>query len=369
MKKGFTLVELLVVIAIIAVLVGLLLPAVNAAREASRKATCTNNQKQLALAVHNFHDIHNRYPATYKDPMYNTRSNLDIGGGWMPLILPFIEQPAVFDEIITWSQKVTASTTTTVSDFGKVNLSNLFCPSDGNQKFWEEGRPTFTSYKGSSADLAAIREKRLRRSWLTTAAPGGAGGRRQSHSISNVTDGLSNTVMLSEGLINDGSDAPANDYRVRIAEGQSGWYARIPQDCMKLVVTGSRKFVNSTQATFRDTRENIGRAAWGDYVHNSRFYTLMPPNSPNCMATQAWEYEWISASSNHHGGVVVTFLDGHTRFISDNINTENLDRGVTRQDWLDHEPPPQPYDDKGSFSYGVWSSLGSINGGETVNVL
>src|SRR5688572_15940916 len=86
---GFTLVELLVVIAIIGILVALLLPAVQAAREAARRAQCQNNVKQIALALHEFHTAHNRLPqATY----YNHSGIPHVGGLWTVLIMPYIEE-------------------------------------------------------------------------------------------------------------------------------------------------------------------------------------------------------------------------------------------------------------------------------------
>ena len=103
-RRGFTLVELLVVIAIIGILIALLLPAVQQAREAARRMECTNKLKQLALATHNFHDTYNRFPCAFKDPLFlkpGTTNNF--GGGrdrwsWLVTLLPQIEQTAVWDE-------------------------------------------------------------------------------------------------------------------------------------------------------------------------------------------------------------------------------------------------------------------------------
>ena len=89
-KRGFTLVELLVVIAIIGILIALLLPAVQAAREAARRTQCTNNLKQFGLGMHNYHDTYKTFPYGHD----NTGRRVT----WFPLILPFIEQQALHDE-------------------------------------------------------------------------------------------------------------------------------------------------------------------------------------------------------------------------------------------------------------------------------
>src|SRR5262245_42441532 len=88
--RGFTLVELLVVIAIIGILIALLLPAVQTAREAARRGQCTNNLKQIGLSLHNYHDSRNSFPAT---------SGFARGWGLIPVMLPYIEQQALYNQI------------------------------------------------------------------------------------------------------------------------------------------------------------------------------------------------------------------------------------------------------------------------------
>src|SRR5688572_12222721 len=102
-RPGFTLVELLVVIAIIGILVALLLPAVQAAREAARRISCSNNLKQVALACHNFHDVYDRLPpgGANDQPPFGTQNtingNAQWGSSWKVYILPYLEQSAIYD--------------------------------------------------------------------------------------------------------------------------------------------------------------------------------------------------------------------------------------------------------------------------------
>ncbi len=134
-RRGFTLVELLVVIAIIGILVGLLLPAVQAAREAARRMQCSNNMKQLALALHNYESANKKFPCGFSDNFNTVVVGRDGGWAWASGVLPYIEQSALYGTLDT--RFAPYGTVGTVSDAaGKNNLatatvlSAFRCPSD-----------------------------------------------------------------------------------------------------------------------------------------------------------------------------------------------------------------------------------------------
>lgn len=227
--SGFTLIELLVVIAIIAVLLALLLPAVQNAREAARRTQCKNNIKQIALALHSFHEIHNRFPPGNLGSPENQYYEVP-GHQWMglfPLILPQLDQASLYAKITSWKgvDRRLDPTNPSIflyeapwfftSDFlsvSRTRLPILLCPSTPkeNARLWVifhsfsygpssglqvvpgyvEGGPESTSYLGSAGWAGNIPGP-----WQSRR---GVFGVRTKTSFRDITDGTSNTLLLGE---------------------------------------------------------------------------------------------------------------------------------------------------------------------------
>ena len=405
-KNAFTLVELLVVIAIIGMLIALLLPAVQAAREAARRMQCTNKIKQLSLALHTFHDANNRFPAAAYDPIPSSCGLRRVG--FLLMVLPYIEQTALYGNL---NQHILGTNGDPPTDTGEwyVNrkpsshtlIDTFLCPSDGvGRGRWNPAvewntnwlLTCFTNYRGSRGDLAGNdahnydadpqfsnwsgpgqvigddaymnrnnNQINMPRSWLR----GGA----FSAGFSAITSGTSNSVAFSEGGIGVGGNESSKSYKEVMASGVPAHYNRPPQDCLNTKGSNGR-FRDPNQDTWPEDHW-MGRRAFHNWPGSTQFYTLLPPNSPSCAS--GWEYAWVSASSYHPGGVTVSFLDASARFISETIQTKNLHLPGPGQFWNNNPDNPQgspEYMEGGQrirFSYGVWAELGAVNSTESVS--
>ena len=359
-RTGFTLVELLVVIAIIGILIALLLPAVQAAREAARRSQCTNNLKQLGLAHHNYADVHKtlvfRKRGTSGCGASRNEGNCSRLSGFIAL-LPFFEQQAKHDFIMagnpTWSPPIAVGGPAPWFNWGPGwdnSPSTLICPSDPsafnstttrlNNYAFCLGDQVHGTGQGTPPDI--IRDTQNVR---------GCFAFNRCTKFADITDGLSNTILMSE-RVKAGfgvTTVAANqiDRRLGTAISVAG-IVTAPNTCLT-TVTGQYFTAGQRVKGFFGT-------AWADgQPERVAFNTVLPPNAPGCTDDANGNADSANSvlppSSRHPGGVNCLLGDGSVRFISETIDTGNLG--------LD-----QPV--SGPSRYGVWGALGSKAGGEAV---
>ncbi len=193
---AFTLIELLVTISIIGVLVALLLPAVQAARESARRAQCVNNLKQIGLALHNYEGIHQTLPPGYLSAYDATGTDLGPGWGWATMMLPQIEQSTTFSAVnFSLGVEVTANQTARL-----INVNNFLCPSDRVEPSWA----------AVDRDILTGAPKRVI-CWVAPSNYGGMNGfsepgpdgegvffRNSRIAFRDITDGLAQTIAVGE---------------------------------------------------------------------------------------------------------------------------------------------------------------------------
>lgn len=356
---GFTLVELLVVIAIIGVLIALLLPAVQAAREAARRMQCNSHMKQMGIALHNYHDTHKALPAgnSRRQKQGLTESWPHWGGAFS--FLPFLEETPRYDSIQNRnSTDAGEGPWTMVSEHtGIVNV--LMCPSDGNGRSKEY---TATNIMFSAGDGMWDHSKGPAESNYNNTGERTMIGNHAWKPYSFCTDGLSNTIAISEAVI----EPMPNSKHVK-----GGVFIKASPDsntpigkCGFAAVAepGSRTMLNSSAPTVTIGATDIGSnqrgcRAWDSRLVYSGFHTVLPPNFPSCShndtAAPENTFGIYAAASNHPGGVNACLHDGSVRFIQETIDfnggTENAKT-------------------TGPSSYGVWGALGTPAGKETLTL-
>ena len=316
-RSGFTLVELLVVIAIIGVLVGLLLPAVQAAREAARRSTCTNNQKQIALALHNHHDSKGSFPRgmeqwmggsgeiTTQSPYTGTKYDKR-RWSWFFRVLPYVEQQRLYDQQFDWYYK-NATFGDWPSSAAWCSFKNTATPNWVNTIVPSFTCPSDTSYPKTKSANAPGNDQGFHGNHLLIAGntsfnPTGPWSSTQLNGVAfalsavkgkDVTDGLSKTMGVAEILV-----VPDND---------TGWAAG--DEDMR------GRYHNSYEVLSCVSTLYTPNTSVADRVSNCNGTKIA--RAP-CTAVGTTQH--ISSRSNHVSGVTVSFLDGSSRFVADAVD-------------------------------------------------
>jgi prepilin-type N-terminal cleavage/methylation domain-containing protein/prepilin-type processing-associated H-X9-DG protein len=317
-RGAFTLIELLVVIAIIGILIALLLPAVQAAREAARRAQCVNNLKQLGLAVHQYHLDHNCFP-----PGQLLYFNwLDISA--LVQLLPYLEQRQLYNAFnvtdvfaINGMGPVFPAypPNTTVA---RIQVSGFLCPSDFNRLANPEGHSNYCGNSGSSPQSTEIV---CRQNGPFIAAPPFASYNGcRVFQYTNIKDGMSSTACFSEKVLGIGMVNQRDNSRPSSADLEVG----TPAD-----VIDTKAYYQMCLAADQDTTPLAfadGQAAgmyWTfGYAIDTRYTHIMPPNTQSCEVGGPWfgERGAITASSRHPGVVNVLFCDGAVNAVKSTID-------------------------------------------------
>ncbi|MDO5309195.1 MAG: DUF1559 domain-containing protein [Planctomycetia bacterium] len=290
-KRGFTLVELLVVIAIIGILIGLLLPAVQAAREAARRMQCTNNIKQLTLALQMYADGNqDKLPLAIQIGC-DTRPDLTDTFSWHARTLPFIEQAAMYDTLDFSKQLGNGN----FYEYRVALIPAHQCPTqpeaigEKNSTAWCMRRTCYFVNLGSSNyHQDDVNNWDGRGSYKAYKAPFSY---NKVVKLGAVKDGLSNTLAVSELQINQNEDSYQGNYGTVMYSNGAGFTAYLGP--------------NSTYDV------DFGRAAWDADEFS-------PPM--NCHGNGYWGSATFPVRSDHSAGVNASMLDGSVRFISDTVN-------------------------------------------------
>jgi prepilin-type N-terminal cleavage/methylation domain-containing protein/prepilin-type processing-associated H-X9-DG protein len=301
-SRGFTLIELLVVISIIGILIALLLPAVQAAREAARRAQCTNNLKQIVLAAHNYESANGCFPmgtpvkvATYSFGWIQA-GDYDYGHSLFVAMLSQMDQAALYNAV-NFSVNIELPENMTIH---RTQINTLLCPSDSAA--WQIDTPTmWSNYSGfqvTHCSYSGCTGTWAHWAWNPSSTPSLATLAAQDNGIffvnsrtriADVTDGTSNTILLGERMLYD-------RYRADINWWFSGWLGASLFDTL----------------TAMNPQRLVAIAS-------------LPPPNPSGWPGVEDNALWNSASSRHPGGADFAMADGSVRFLKETIQSWPVD--------------------------------------------
>lgn len=294
-RRGFTLIELLVVIAIIAVLVAILLPAVQQAREAARMSQCANNLKQIGIAIHSYHETHGTLPAATINPGKSSCGDLFPAGQILnhtayELILPYIELGALYNQIdfnrpsggAYFSCSAPTSFTAQTAIDKKVPV--FLCPSDGFNEYLHQ--PTNATYAYSY-------------------------GHRTSYGLTHWRDEYGEATTR----------LPFN-YSTDQSTGRTPWgYNGAAK--LEHIKDGSSNTILLLESPMEKTSSSYG-PFWNQYAHTFWIIPALGLNQPyNNPVGERRVYAW-RAGSTHEGGAQTVLADGSVRFLNENMNQATL---------------------------------------------
>ena len=330
---GFTLVELLVVIAIIGILIALLLPAVQAAREAARRSQCTNNLKQLCLATHNYHDTYKAFP-------YMRMPGTPCTSEWIRGAVGRSSSRVLFTTKLVQPTRLLGRAIG-IRPGPRKRINAFRCPSEVN---WDAADSRYgpRNYSFSIGDTIYANHDGTSSSNRRRGLYVGRRVRR----MADIRDGTSNSIALAEkstGLQN-GRSIRGN---VAVVAGMGN--PASPAACLATMGTHG-EYDPAVPVT---SYQRLSASRWAEgRVFFSGINTVLPPNAPTCADSDS-DATWgvYTVTSYHPGGANVSLADGSVRFIS-----ETIDAGDPTATEVSSGPSP----------FGIWGALGSIQGGEPI---
>ena len=330
-RPAFTLIELLVVIAIIGVLIALLLPAVQSAREAARRAQCVNNLKQIGISMHNYHDAVGALPFGQGPFGWNDWNA-------QTMLMPYTEQSPLYNTI-NFSNGIGAASPNNSQNqtSHRTQINFLLCPSDPVRLVQPFGKINYAANAGNNT-LFFHNAFNGMFGWVINSNPDASGDNQSraglggfSVSFRDVIDGLSNTAAFSEKV--KGVGGGNNNNRRDNLEPTSDQF-RLGDKPSNSNNAGSHP---TTQQYYADCRQinraieplpgtqNMGNHWWSGHPYAGRYNHVMPPNTWSCLYPENGLTNGNGAvppSSRHPGVVNVLFGDGSVRAIKQTINVE-----------------------------------------------